>query len=264
MALELHQITAATYLLAAVVAVLGLVVPAPRASRVAVGALGLGLLLHTLAFLSLHAQAQPPAFTELPMALSLMAWLGTLSFLLLLLVVRGAGLVVLVAPLAFAGSFAESLALPGVVDDLTRASPLWSHLHVLLASAGLALLGLAGAAGVLYVVHHRAIKAKRAAALRLPLPSLETLDRVNALALTLGFLLLSLGVLTGVAWVEAAEQRMWPGGWHANATLAAWLIYAVVVGARFGAHQGARQSALSSVAGFVVLVVAVVGAGMLA
>jgi ABC-type uncharacterized transport system permease subunit len=130
---------------------------------------------------------------------------------------------------------------------------------VLLASAGLALLGLAGAAGVLYLVHHRAIKAKRPGPLRVPLPSLESLDRVNVLALGAGFLLLTLGLLSGVAWVQATEQRLWPGGLHAQATALAWALYAVLVAARFGAPLGARQAALSSAAGFAVLLVAVVG-----
>ena len=132
---------------------------------------------------------------------------------------------------------------------------------MLLASGGLALLGVAGAAGLLYLIHHRAIKRHRVAP-HSALPSLESLDRANALALALGFLLLSLGVLTGVLWVETREGRLWPGGLHANATLLAWLAYAGLVLARFGAGGGARFSALGSAAGFAMLLVTVVGIGM--
>jgi ABC-type uncharacterized transport system permease subunit len=192
-----------------------------------------------------------------------MAWAGALFYLLLLTRVRGAGLAVLVAPLAFLGTFFGSLALPGAPSDAVQSSPFWSHLHVILASVGLALLGLAGAAGVLYAVHDRAIKNKRPEALRLPLPSLEALDRMNAIALAAGFLFISLGVVSGVAWVYAAERRLWPGGLHANATLVAWALYALLLAARFGGRQGARQSALSSATGFVLLLVAVIGVGML-
>lgn len=263
MALALHQITDAAYLIAALLAVLGVVLPSLRLERAAVGGLGVGLVLHTSSLLAIHALSPPPPLTDLPMALSLMAWAGTLFYLLLLTRVRGAGLAVLVAPLAFLGTFFASLALPGTSSEAAQSSPLWSHLHVLLASAGLALLGVAGAAGVLYAVQDRAIKAKRPEALRLPLPSLEALDRVNAISLAAGFLFISLGVLTGVAWVYASQQRLWPGGLHANATLAAWALYALLLGARFGGRQGARQSALSSAAGFAVLLAAVIGVGML-
>lgn len=263
MALALHQLTDAAYLMAALLAVLGLVLSSPRLERAAVGGLALGFALHTLSFLAIHRLVPTPALTELPMALSLTAWTGTLFTLLVLLRVRGAGLAVVVAPLAFLGTFFASLSLPTIPSAPAAASPLWSHLHVLLASAGIALLGVAGGAGVLYVVHDRAIKAKRPAGLRLPLPSLEALDRVNALALGSGFLFITLGVLTGVAWVAAVESRLWPGGLHANATLAAWALYAALLAVRFGGRQGARRSALSSAAGFAVLLVAVVGVGVL-
>jgi ABC-type uncharacterized transport system permease subunit len=262
-ALVLHQLTAACYLVAVLAAGLGLALASRRGSRLAVALLGLGFALHTAAFAALHELRPTPALTDLPLALSLMAWIGTASYLSLLLWIRGAGLVVLVAPLAFAGALFASIALPGAPPPGTGTSPLWSHLHVLLASAGLALLGLAGASGLLYVLHHRAIKSKRRGALRLPLPSLEALDRVNTVALVTGFLLLTLGLVSGVVWVEATQRRLWPGGVHANATLAAWLLYAALMLARYGAHMGARQSALSSAAGFAVLLVAVVGVGFL-
>jgi ABC-type transport system involved in cytochrome c biogenesis permease subunit len=121
---------------------------------------------------------------------------------------------------------------------------------------------VAGAAGVLYLVHHRAIKLHRVGP-HSALPSLENLDRANALASALGFLFLSLGMLTGVLWVETREGRLWPGGLHANATLAVWLLYAALIAARLATKQGARRSAQGAAAGFALLLVVVVGVGML-
>lgn len=258
--LELHQWTAAAYLAASVAAVVGLGVRARRWLRFGVWLLALAAVLHGLAFFELHLLTPTPALTELPLAVSLAAWLLALSFLALQLRVPGRGLAVIVAPAAFLGTVfaAFSASAPGAPEP---GSALWSHLHVLLASGGLALLGVAGAAGLLYLVHHRAIKRHRAAP-HSPLPSLESLDRANALALALGFLLLSLGVVTGVLWVETREARLWPGGLHANATLLAWFVYAALVFARFGAGGNARLSALGSAAGFALLLVAVVGIGV--
>ena len=53
----------------------------------------------------------------------------------------------------------------------------WPHAHVLLASAGLSLLGLAGLAGAMFLVEHRRLKRKRPIDLRMPLPSLEALAK---------------------------------------------------------------------------------------
>lgn len=263
MLLELHEAAAAAYLLASLAAVLGVSMRSSRWLAWAAVALGVGAGIHGFAFWELHGLRNPPALTELPFALSLMAWLAVLVYLPLQMRPRLRALSVLVAPAAFLGAFAGSLAVPGDVGAAQAASPLWSHIHVLLASAGLALLGLAGAAGVLYVIQHHAIKTKRPDARRLALPSLESLDRVNAMALAAGFLLLTLGLLSGILWVWKAQSRLWAGGIHADAALLAWVVYAAVVVARFGARLGARQSAIGSAAGFAILLLAVIGVGVM-
>jgi ABC-type transport system involved in cytochrome c biogenesis permease subunit len=241
--------------------VTGLGVRAGRWLTIGVGLLVLAAALHGVAFFELHRHQPTPPLTELSLAVSLAAWLLVLSFLVLQLRLRTRGLAVLVAPAAFLGSVfaAFSAVAPGSGET---GSALWSHLHVLLASGGLALLGVAGASGALYLIHHRALKLHRVGP-RSALPSLENLDRANALASALGFLLLSLGVLTGVLWVEAREGRLWPGGLHANATLVVWLIYAALMIARLAARQGARQSAAGATVGFALLLVAVIGVGVL-
>jgi ABC-type transport system involved in cytochrome c biogenesis permease subunit len=261
---EFYQLAATVYLAAAVAAALGFTLPSQRLSRAAVAGLALGVVVHALAFWQLHKGERTPPLTDLAYVVPIVVWMLTLFYLLLLIRVRLVGLAVVVAPLAFIGTFVEFLAAPQTESAAQPENPIWSHVHVLLGSAGLALLAVAGAAGALYLVHHRTIKSKRRAAVRLPLPSLEALDRVNALALVVGFLLLTLGVVTGVLWTHAAKGRLWPDTMHANATLAAWLVLAVLVAVRFGANQGARQSALSSMVGFILMLVAVVGVGMLA
>ena len=82
MVAQLHQITAALYLVAALVASLGLALPAPRLGRAALGLLGVGSLTHALCFVFLHQDGATPALTELPLAVSFMALsTGTLATL---------------------------------------------------------------------------------------------------------------------------------------------------------------------------------------
>jgi ABC-type transport system involved in cytochrome c biogenesis permease subunit len=259
--LPLHGWTAAAYLAASVVAVAALGGRARRALPLGVALLGIAALLHGLAFFELHRLEPTPALTQLSLAVSFAAWLFVLSFLALQLRVRTGGLAVAVAPGAFLGTVFAAFAAVAP-PHAAAGSALWSHLHVLLASGGIALVGVAGAAGALYLVHHRALKRHRAGPSS-ALPSLENLDRANALASALGFLLLTLGVITGVLWVETREGRLWPGGLHANATLAVWGLYAVLTAARIGSRHGARQAAIGATAGFTLLLVAVIGIGVL-
>jgi len=255
-----HQLATAAYLVAALAAVLSVSVRRGELARGAVFALALGALLHTAGFWQLHTLDPTPSMNSLPMAVSFMAWIGALVYLGLLLFVRGLGLAVVVAPAVFLGCVTGLLSLyaPRPTEAL---HPVWSHLHVLLSSAGLATLGIAAGAGLLYVIHHRTIKRKRRVGGALP--SLETLDRVNTMALGVGFLLLTFGLFTGVLWVYQTEGAFWEASIHANGTLAAWVLCGAAVVARFGLDLGARQVALLSAAGFAILAGAVVGAGAL-
>jgi len=258
------QWAAAIYLIACLVSATGLVLRSRRLARAAVWLLGAGAVLHGLSFPLLHAQGAAPPLTSLAAAASFMAWVGTLCFLASLLRVRVLGLVVLVAPAAFLGVFVAALWLPAAGPASFGGSGSWPHAHVLLASAGLALLGLAGLASILYLVEHRRLKAKAVARRPFPLPSLEALDRVNATALAAGFALLTLGVATGMLWMRAVSGRPFGGTAHETWSLLAWAIYAVLAALRFGGRQGGRQAAAAAVVAFGFLFFAVIGVELLA
>ncbi len=263
MALALHQIASDLYLVAGLVAGLGLALPAPRLLRLGPALLLAGALAHGIAFATLHQLQPTPSLTDLPMALSFTAWIAVLFSLALQWRARMGALGALVGPIAFTAVFAATLSL-----SRARSEPLagaaggsWPHLHVLLASAGLALLGVAGLAGLVFLGEHRRLKLKRRMSGQLP--SLEGLDRANRAALALGFPLLTLGVVSGMLWVHSSGGTLLTGAPHETWSLVAWGVYAVLVAARFGAHQGSRQAAASAVAGFAFLFFAVIGLELL-
>lgn len=264
MAVQLHLWAAALYLAAGVVAWLGMALRAGRLERASAAVLLAGAVFHVASFAVLHELEPPPPLTDLPAAVSFMACVGTLFFLALLRRWRLAGLTVLVAPLAFVSVFFAALRLPEAGPASFDGSGSWPHAHVLLASAGLALLAVGAIAGAVFLVENRRLKRKRIHAAGRSGPSLEALDRVAATALSVGFPLLTLGVVTGMAWLYEAGRGLWTGSAHESWNAIAWGIYALLVAARFGAHQGARDAAASAVAGFVFLLFAVVGVGMLA
>lgn len=258
---EFQQIAAALYLAAGVGALLGLVLPAPRMLIGARLGLALGAVVQGIAFATLHRQDPAPALTDLAQAVSVMAWLGVLFGLALTARIRLPGFVPVLGFAAFLAAFGATLPDRGasVVAEGNGSIP---HAHVLLASAGLAALGLAGLAGLFFLLEHRSLKRRRSVARRIQLPSLEALDRVNRVALALGFVLLSFGVVTGVLWNEARSGQALAGGLHETWTVVAWLIYLGLVVLRFVGRQGARQAAASALAGFAFLVFAVVGIGI--
>lgn len=264
MAVAVLEWAAAIYLIACLASATGLVLRSRPLARAAVWLLAAGSIVHLLSFPLLHMQDAAPPLTSLSAAASFMACVGTLCFLGALLRLRVQGLVVLVAPAAFLGVFAAVLWLPSAGPATFEGNGSWPHAHVLLASAGLALLGLAGFAGVLYLTEHRRLKSKVARRHPRGLPSLEALDRVNATALAVGFTLLTLGVATGALWMRADSGRPFGGSAHETLSLLAWAVYAVLASLRFAGRQGSRRSATAAALAFGFLLFAVIGVELFA
>jgi ABC-type transport system involved in cytochrome c biogenesis permease subunit len=260
---EFHQIAAALYLAAGIGALLGVVLGKPGMERGASLGLGLGALSQAAGFATLHRLPSAPPVTDLTMAISFTGWIGVLFLLALRWRLRIPALTGAVGPVAFLAVFVAGMRLSAPSDPVFGTSGSLPHLHVLLGSAGLGLLGIAGVAGLFFLVEHARLKAKRGIAGKGLLPSLEALDRVNTVSLAIGFPLLTLGLLTGVLWLRVAQGVSWQGNSHEVFTVVAWGIYAGLSGARFIGHQGARQAAASAVAGFVFLLFAVLGVGVL-
>jgi len=260
----LQLLTAALYLLAAGAAGVGFARGRAAWSRAAIALLAAGALAHGASFSLLHTLDPPPPLTHLPSALSFMSWVGTLAFLLLAWRARLLGLVALVAPMSLLGVAAAIWVEPGALPDATLGDGSLPHAHVLLASAGLALLGLAGLAGALFLAEHGRLKRKRPLAGGATWPSLEALDRAGAFAVAVGFPLLTLGVITGSLWLRDASGVFYSGSAHETFCLIAWAIYGVLAAQRFGARLPARRCAVSALAGFAVLGLAVVGVELLA
>lgn len=256
-----QHIAAALYLAAGVAATLGLALEAPRVLRGSRWGMALGAVAQTASLATLHRLEPSPTLTDLAQAIAVMAWLGVIFTLALLSRFRLPGFVPPVAFIAFLATFATTLtgAAPRTIDEAMGGIP---HAHVLLASAGFAALGVASLAGIFFLLEHRALKRRRSLRRRLPMPSLEALDRVNRVALVVGFPLLTLGVVTGSLWLYARSGVAWSGSVHEAWSVCAWIIYLGLAALRFVGHQGARQAAASAVAGFAFLVFAVVGVGL--
>ena len=261
---ELQQIAAALYLAAGVGALLAVTLPSRGMERGAVVGLGLGAVVQTVYFATLHRAESAMPLASLPAAAGLTAWMAVLFFLVFMSRVRLPGLAAVVGFAAFLSVFVSALAAGLGAPAETATEGGLPHAHVLLASAGLALMGIAGLSGLFFLLEHRRLKQKRLASkAAYPMPSLEALDRVNIVSLALGFPLLTLGVVTGMLWLDAERGQPWLGTSHETWTVIAWAIYAGLVVARFAGRQAGRQAAASALAGFVFLLFAVVGVELL-
>ena len=91
----------------------------------------------------------------------------------------------------------------------------------------------------------------------------EQLDNLSYRTITVGFLLLSVGIVSGAVWANEAWGSWW--SWDPKETwaLICWLVYAAYLHTRLSRGWQGRRPALVAVAGFVVICVCYIGVNLL-
>jgi cytochrome c-type biogenesis protein CcsB len=173
-------------------------------------------------------------------------------------------------PIKVLGALAAPLATVGVCGSLILSSPVetaspllksvWLSIHVVLAVLGNAALTLAGLGGIFYLIQERQLKGKRFGFFYHRLPSLEQLDALNHRCLTIGFVLLTGGIISGSLYAQYTMGRLWSWDPKEVLTLAAWLIYAVLVHERLTVGWRGRRAAIGALSGLVLLIITFIGA----
>jgi ABC-type uncharacterized transport system permease subunit len=135
----------------------------------------------------------------------------------------------------------------------------WFAFHTAVSTLGMASLGLASAMAVLYIVQDRALKAKQTLQLLERFPALTQTEHLGYQALVVGFVLLTLGILTGIVVNWGMQQRLWVPGVKQLAPLLAWVIFAIVLVARGALGFRGRKSAYLTIAGFALGLLTVLG-----
>ena len=217
------------------------------AGRLAIWGVRLGWLLQTALLVVQGARADGFPWADRAGALTLLAWLAVGGYLIWGCRPRYRLLGLGVMPLA-AGLLLLAYALGGVDGD-ADGSTLLLATHVALMLAAFAGFTLAGALGVLYLLEARRLKRREPRILRLRMPPLEALERLEAKTLAVSLAVLAVGIVLG-----AVSLAVDGGGVDAVmvATLAAAAFYGAVVLAR---PRGRRAATLSVVG--LVLVLAV-------
>ena len=141
---------------------------------------------------------------------------------------------------------------PFGVDTL---HPVWQAVHLAGVYLGTLGSGVAAVAGAMYLFVERQFKAKTNPTALMRVASLERLERLIIQSATLGFALLTLGLVSGV--VILWDRRDLPAGWWASPKVllatAAWGVYAVVMSVRTATVFRGRRAAWLAIGGLVLL-----------
>ena len=105
-------------------------------------------------------------------------------------------------------------------------------------------------AGLMFLLQERQLKRQQMGRLFHRLPSLETLDRANFIAIGIGFVLLSLGLSTGFIVAGLLLGHWWTGDPKEWLTVVLWSCYLVLVVFRVRASLRGHRVAVLSILGF--------------
>jgi ABC-type transport system involved in cytochrome c biogenesis permease subunit len=132
----------------------------------------------------------------------------------------------------------------------------WSWVHRVTAYGGAVAFAVAGAAGGMYLIANRRLRNKRLAP-GAGFGSLERLEHLTLLSVTLGFALLTIGLITGLVRVLGGGNPLGPD-WYTQPkvllTFVAWGVYALVLHSPINPSFRGRKAALLSVVGFVLMI----------
>lgn len=226
-------------------------------------ALTSGTLIATLAGFALHTAALSQRWTEegrFPAAglhdgASFLAWGIVLAYLVVSLRSRIEALGLVLHPLAFVLVLIANL-LPPSEQDRPLLKGLFLPIHTTLALAGYAALFVAFAMALLYLVQERELKARSPRTLYYLLPSLERCDTLGGRSAVVGFVLLTLAIVTGAMWSYSAHGRFWSWDAKSISAVLAWLLYVAILVARHRTGWGGRRTAWMAIAGFAAVVFA--------
>jgi len=162
-------------------------------------------------------------------------------------------------PLAASATLLAWALLSGGAERPPVESKGWLLFHVTVSTLGMAILCVAFAMAVLYLLQDRGLKAKRRLSWMQRLPALEKCDRLGLQALVVGFLLLTIGIATGIVVNADLHERLWVPGIKQLLPVLAWLVFASVLTARTLLGFRGRKSAYLTIAGFALGLMSVLG-----
>ena len=259
----LFSTTTLIYLVASILYLVAMIGKRPRAGKIGRWVLLAGIVVHAACFGVRHSSAGGTPVTSLHESLAFFAWCLVLLFLLLDLRFHLSVMGAFAAPLAFVLMVLSALS-PNVVVQLNPLLKSWLFpVHIAFAFLGNAAFALSFGAGVMYLIQNRMLKSKRFTGIYQLLPSLDTLDKVNYTCLSVGFPLMTLGIISGAFWANVALGTYWHWDPKETWALITWFLYAGLLHGRLTVGWRGRKAALFSIIAFMFLLFTFLGVNLL-
>jgi cytochrome c-type biogenesis protein CcsB len=218
-----------------------------------------GIAAHTLALVIRWVESYRLDIGHIPLSnlyesLIFFAWTVMLLYLIMEWRIKNRSAGIFVTPFAFLLMSYASISpnISGQIQPLIPAlQSNWLTSHVITCFMGYASFAIAAGLGFMYLVKgdDGAHQKNPAPFFHRYLPARDALDELIYQCASLGFIFLTLGIITGAVWAHYAWGRYW--GWDPKETwsLITWLVYAAMLHSRYVRGWQGRRMALMALAG---------------
>lgn len=225
--------------------------------RLATYASLLGLIAQTVAIIMRWIESYRLGFGHAPLSnlyesLIFFAWTIMLLYLIVEWRTKNKTLGAFVTPLAFLAMAYASFS-PDINSHIQPLIPAlksnWLITHVITCFFGYAAFGLSFALSVMFLLKSLDKQGSKGIFTKL-IPSQDILDELNYQMIVIGFLMLTLGIITGSVWAHSAWGTYWSWDPKETWSLITWLIYASVIHSRMVRGWRGKKIAILSIIGF--------------
>ena len=216
-----------------------------------------GLAGHTFAIILRWVESYKLGIGHAPLSnlyesLIFFSWTIVLLYLLIEWRTRNMSIGVFTTPLAFLAMAYASYS-PGINSRIQPLIPAlksnWLIAHVITCFFGYAAFGIAFGLSLMYLIKRLDKPEKKNIFLK-HIPGSSILDDINYQMVVIGFLLLTLGIITGSVWAHSAWGTYWSWDPKETWSLITWLVYAGVLHSRMIRGWRGKRLAILSIIGF--------------
>lgn len=263
--------TTFVYFLAFMTYLLGMVMNRAFFSRLGTYLSLLGFTAQTLAIILRWVESYKLGIGHAPLSnlyesLVFFSWTLMLLYLILEWRTKNRTIGAFVTPLVFLAMAYASFS-PNISSHIQPLIPAlksnWLISHVITCFFGYAAFALSFGISIMYLLKRLDTVEKDNRFLRL-IPSAAILDDLNYQMIVIGFLMLTLGIITGSVWAHSAWGTYWSWDPKETWSLITWLVYASVIHTRLVKGWKGKKIAILSIVGFACVLFTYFGVNFLA
>lgn len=189
-------------------------------------------------------------FSNLFESLVFFSWIIAVVYLIMEMIYKNRVIGAFVLPMAFLAMAYAGLQPKDIQPLMPALKSNWLIAHVITCFIGYAGFTLAAGLGVMYLIKEVGGDTKNDNGLLSHFPDLNVLDNLIYQNIVIGFLLLTVGIITGAIWAHSAWGTYWSWDPKETWSLITWFVYAAILHARLMRGWAGKRIAIMALIGF--------------